>query len=64
LRHTFAKAALLSGQDIRSVAAWLGHRDLSTTMVYTEQEVLDLVRATNGVTPDLLTTDRSISGQG
>nr|WP_315219910.1 tyrosine-type recombinase/integrase [uncultured Duganella sp.] len=63
LRHTFAKAALLSGQDIRSVAAWLGHRDLSTTMVYTEQEALDLIRATNGVTPDLLAADRGTAGQ-
>jgi hypothetical protein len=58
LRHTFAKAALLSGQDVRHVAAWLGHRDLGTTLVYTEQEALDLIRATNdaapGATPDRL----------
>lgn len=54
LRHTFAKAALLNGQDIRHVAAWLGHRDLSTTMVYTEQDALDLIRATNSSTPGLL----------
>jgi len=54
LRHTFAKAALLSGQDVRNVAAWLGHRDLSTTMVYTEQEALDLIRATNSAIPGLL----------
>jgi len=54
LRHTFAKAALLTGQDVRSVAAWLGHRDLSTTMVYTEQEALDLIRATNAATPGVL----------
>jgi site-specific recombinase XerD len=54
LRHTFAKAALLTGQDIRHVAAWLGHRDLGTTMVYTEQEALDLIRATNSATPGLL----------
>lgn len=57
LRHTFAKAALLSGQDVRNVAAWLGHRDLSTTMVYTEQEALDLIRATNAVMPGVLATD-------
>jgi site-specific recombinase XerD len=54
LRHTFAKAALLTGQDIRHVAAWLGHRDLGTTMVYTEQEALDLIRATNSAMPGLL----------
>ena len=57
LRHTFAKAALLSGQDVRNVAAWLGHRDLSTTMVYTEQEALDLIRSTNSVAPGLLGDD-------
>jgi len=58
LRHTFAKAALLTGQDIRHVAAWMGHRDLSTTMVYTEQEALDLIRATNSVAPGLLAAER------
>jgi site-specific recombinase XerD len=62
LRHTFAKAALLSGQDIRSVAAWLGHRDLGTTMVYTEQEALDLIRATNSAVPGLLAADAGLPG--
>ncbi len=45
LRHTFAKAALLKGQDLRVVAAALGHASVTTTMVYTEQDTLDLVRA-------------------
>lgn len=31
LRHTFAKSALLNGQDLWNVAAWQGHRDLGTT---------------------------------
>lgn len=57
LRHTFAKAALLSGQDLRSVAGWLGHRDLGTTMVYTEQEALDLIRATNAAIPGMLASE-------
>lgn len=57
LRHTFAKAALLTGQDIRHVAAWLGHRDLGTTMVYTEQEALDLIRATNKIVPGILAAE-------
>lgn len=57
LRHTFAKAALLTGQDIRSVAAWLGHRDLGTAMVYTEQEALDLIRTTNRAAPGLLAAE-------
>jgi integrase/recombinase XerC len=57
LRHTFAKAALLSGQDIRHVASVLGHSDLSTTMVYTEQDALDLIRSTNRIVPGLLAID-------
>lgn len=57
LRHTFAKAALLTGQDIRHVASLLGHSDLSTTMVYTEQDALDLIRSTNRIVPGLLATD-------
>jgi len=60
LRHTFAKAALLTGQDIRHVAAWLGHRDLGTTMVYTEQEALDLIRATNNAAPGLLAEETGV----
>lgn len=57
LRHTFAKSALMQGEDMRSVAAWLGHRDIGTTMVYTEQEVLDLIRQTEQVRPDALAVE-------
>lgn len=57
LRHTFAKAALLTGPDIRHVAALLGHRNIGTTMVYTEPKALDLIRATNDVEPDLLAAE-------
>jgi site-specific recombinase XerD len=45
LRHTFAKAALLRGQTMREVAGLLGHASVDTTMVYTDQDALDLVRA-------------------
>lgn len=60
LRHTFAKAALLTGQDVRSVAAWLGHRDLGTTMAYTEQEALDLIRAAKKAVPGALAVDSTM----
>lgn len=45
LRHTFAKAALLQGQTMREVASLLGHSSVDTTMVYTDQDAIDLVRS-------------------
>jgi site-specific recombinase XerD len=51
LRHTFAKSAPMTGQDLRTVAGWLGHRDNATTMIYTEQQALDLIRTTEQASP-------------
>ena len=61
LRHTFAKALLLTGQSMRDVAGALGHADLATTMIYTEQEALDLIDAWERATPGSVATEHIIA---
>jgi len=54
LRHTFGKASLLSGQNVRAIASALGHSSLETTMRYTEQDALDLIADVERAVPGTL----------
>lgn len=60
LRHTFAKAALLNGQSMREVAGLLGHASVDTTMIYTDQGALDLVRALERTAPDAVAVEAPV----
>lgn len=60
MRHTFAKASLLAGQDIRVVAASLGHASVTTTMIYTEQDALDQIRSWEAERPGTVAQLRGV----
>ena len=59
LRHTFGKASLLAGHDMRNVAASMGHASLETTMTYTNQEALDLIQAYERANPGTVAVEVS-----
>jgi len=43
LRHSFARQYVLNGGDVFSLQRIMGHRDLSTTRIYVDMDVADLV---------------------
>jgi site-specific recombinase XerD len=63
-RHTFGKAALLSGQSAREVTAAMGHADSSTTDRYTVQDALDLILAWERERPGSLAKDIAVQHVG
>jgi integrase/recombinase XerD len=51
LRRTYAMTVLQATQDIRKVALWLGHSNLSTTEVYTRADPTEKLEAIEAIVP-------------
>ena len=63
-RHTFATIALELGTDITTVAAWMGHRDIKSTLIYakvTRRRKADALRTLNTAANKLKTVKISRS---
>ncbi len=49
------------GQSMGDIAGALGHADLATTMIYTEQEARDLIDAWERARPGSVATEASMA---
>ena len=46
---------------MREVASLLGHASVDTTMIYTDQDALDLVRALERTSPETIAVEQPIT---
>lgn len=51
LRHTAAMRLLLAGNDVTIIALWLGHEQVSTTMIYLHADMTHKQQAIDRATP-------------
>lgn len=62
LRHTFGKAKVQEGVNLRPVAEALGHASINTAMIYTDQAALDLIDAFESATPGCVARETAVGG--
>ena len=46
---------------MREVASLLGHSSVDTTMIHTDQDALDLVRALQRTSPETIAVEQSVT---